>query len=255
MPAVQLLSLEQLPGGPPPLLPPLEQSPGGAGVEHAASLVRWLTGTRPPSTPLEDPPLELPLLLVPPLLEPLLLDPPLLEPLLLDPPLLDPLLLDPPLLPPELEAPLLEPLLDPLDELPPSPPPEGDAVTPPQAQSAASTTTAPSARRMSPTSGPRCKQLGCRPAKPALSRGARAGVSRERRGDHALAPTSTPTSTPTPTNDPDPDLDLDPHPHQYEIFRMNTSDAGARLAAPRSSVACSPGPRDTAGTCERVYTR
>ena|SRR5579872_6176320 len=117
------------------------QVPGGAGCEHCASFARWLTGTRPPSDPLEDPPLDDPLpelLLDPPLdeLEPPLdeLDPPLDE---LDPPLDE---LDPPLelleLPPE------------LDELPPSAPLPTSNVCPPHPHRATTDTTAASSRRM-----------------------------------------------------------------------------------------------------------
>jgi hypothetical protein len=51
----------------------MEQFPGGGGREHSASLVRWFVGTRPPSTPLDVPLLE------DPLVDPLLDDVPLEE--------------------------------------------------------------------------------------------------------------------------------------------------------------------------------
>jgi hypothetical protein len=121
--------------------PPLMQSPGAAGAVHWLSFGRWLVGTRPPSTPpLDDP--ELPELdeLAPELLpdeppEPDELPP---EPLLEEAPELDEL-------PPEL---LLEDAPE-LDELPPSPPVETPVVCPPHAHNAATTTMAPSWRRMS----------------------------------------------------------------------------------------------------------
>src|SRR5271166_392698 len=95
----------------------MEQSPGGGACKHWASLGRWLSGTRPPSAPLDVPPLELLLPLEElPLLE-LLLDAPL-DPLVEE---VDPLLLE------EVEPPFEEPdplaVLPELDELPPSPVP------------------------------------------------------------------------------------------------------------------------------------
>ncbi len=73
VPAVHCESVEH--AAMPPFL--MVQSPAGAGCEHSASLVRWLSGTRPPSVPLDVPllevePLEVPLLDTDPLdVEPL----------------------------------------------------------------------------------------------------------------------------------------------------------------------------------------
>jgi hypothetical protein len=106
-----------------------EQLPGAGGIEHSPSPVRWLAGTRPPSTPPlllplpleEPPPLPLEELTPPLLLEEL--PPPLDDPVLA--PLLDPL--EEPLV----EPPLPEPLLDPVPELPAS---GTSAAWPPQPQ-------------------------------------------------------------------------------------------------------------------------
>jgi len=216
VPDVQLLSLWQLPGA------FARQSPGGGVVAHWASFGRWLVGTRPASPPPDELLLELPL------------EDPLLEPLLdpLEDPLLDPLL------EPELPLePLDPPELPELDELEWSAPasPETPEVTPPQAQRTVTATTAPSLRcvidpmlRGQSNSGAVLKRGHC----PAIRArvvpwlATRSGIAR------SLV-----------------------QPHQYETFRMTTSAAGARPAAPRSSVAASPGPRATFGTCERVYTR
>jgi hypothetical protein len=124
VPCVQVESDVQHEGSPDGQVDIGKQPPGAGGTEHAPSPVRWLTGTRPPSTP---PPLLL-LLVDPPPLEPLLpppLEDPLVVPLeeLLVEPLPEPLLLEPP-------EPLLDPLLEPLPELPAS----GTAAAwPPQA--------------------------------------------------------------------------------------------------------------------------
>jgi hypothetical protein len=104
----------------PPLPPPIAQLPGGAAVEHWPSFGRWLTGTRPPATPNDEPPL----------LEPL--DPPLEEAPELPPdeppdeplpePPLDPLPEPLPELLPELDAsPASPPAPDPLKVVPPQP--------------------------------------------------------------------------------------------------------------------------------------
>jgi hypothetical protein len=105
VPAVHCESELHEPGPPEPdELPPKEQVPFGGVVAHAASLVRWFTGTLPPldepPDELLEPPLDPPLELLEPLLDPLpelLLDAPLLEPPPEDEPLLLPL--EPPLEP------------------------------------------------------------------------------------------------------------------------------------------------------------
>lgn len=164
-PSVQLLSLEHSPGGP----PPSEQSPGGGVVRHWASFGRWLVGTRPPSMPPDELPLEEPLLLLLP--ELVLLPELLLEPLPLE--LAPELVLDPPE----------------LDELPPSvlPPSGMSAVAPPHAHKADTTTTAPSFRCMPYLTSAAPTQLRCRRHREAF-RVLRAGRSAPRPSPRSCSP-------------------------------------------------------------------